>query len=58
MIFETYKEATDYANSDYWVEPIEFAPTEKGESAEQLFARDYVVTDHSESGFVHYSRRH
>lgn len=54
-IFDNYKEAVNYVTSDYWVEPVQFASTDKGESAEQLFIRDYNMTDESESGLVHYS---
>jgi hypothetical protein len=56
-IVETYKEAVTHVMSNYWVEPVDFAPTPKGESASQLFDRDYTVTDYSESGLVHYSRK-
>lgn len=56
QIFDDYQKAVNYVTSDYWVEPIEFAPTNKGDSASQLFTRDYTVTDESESGLVHYSR--
>ena len=57
QIFETYQEAADYAQSDYWVNKIFFAPTNKAEQQEALFYRYFFIAESSESGLVHYARK-
>jgi hypothetical protein len=55
IVFESYKEAVEYVSSSYWVEVVTFPPGK--EAHDRVFSRDYLVTDESESGFVHYSKK-
>jgi hypothetical protein len=53
IIFTDYQSAKKYAESSYWVEPIEI-PLEQ---VSACFNEHYRIADWSESGKVHYSRR-
>jgi hypothetical protein len=53
----TYQEAAAHAESAYWVEPVEWGPKTPNEGTMQAFDRRYQITDRSQDGKVHYSRR-
>lgn len=55
-IVSSYKEAVSHAESSYWVEPIIFAPTCEHTSQAWFWSR-YQISDESESGLVHYSKK-
>lgn len=55
MIVSNYKEAVDYVTKNYWVEPVFFPPT--ASAHEQVFEREWIISDSTESGLVHYVKK-
>jgi hypothetical protein len=54
MIFTDYQTAKEYAESSYWVDPIDI-PLQQ---VSDCFKSKYKITDWSENGKVHYSRQY
>lgn len=54
-IVSSYEEAVAHIEESYWVEPIVFAPP--CESGQVWFWSRYRISDESDSGLVHYSKK-
>jgi hypothetical protein len=52
VIAKSAAEAKEHAESNYWVKPV-VVPEERCST----FDKEYVITDWSESGKVHYSKK-
>ena len=57
LVLKTYKEAVEHVSFSYWVEPFMFAPGKDGDAAAGAFALHYVLTDESDLGMLHYSKK-